>query len=75
MTFAIMIEGKANEPFGETLGDWLKQASDGKHKRLEYICERLGITCPPRIIFIISCCTARALLLLRHNASRLMRPR
>src|ERR1700693_1848156 len=33
-TFAIMIEGKVNEAFGDTIGDWLKDASDGKRERL-----------------------------------------
>jgi len=47
MTFAIMVEGKVREPFGETLGDWLRNASDGKRERLAFICKGLGITCPP----------------------------
>src|ERR1700722_2731910 len=44
--FAIGVEGKVNEPFGEPLGDWLKNASVGKHERLEYICNLLPISLP-----------------------------
>jgi len=46
LTFAIMVEGKVSEPFGETLGDWLRNASDGKRKRLASICNLLGLTLP-----------------------------
>jgi hypothetical protein len=45
-TFAIMIEGKVSEPFGEALGDWLQNASDGKRERLAFICDLLGLTLP-----------------------------
>ena len=45
-TFAIMVEGKVCEPFGETLGDWLRNASAGKHERLAFICGLLGLTLP-----------------------------
>jgi hypothetical protein len=45
-TFAITVEGKVREPFGETLGDWLKNASNGKRKRLAFICNLLGLTLP-----------------------------
>ncbi|HEY0704792.1 MAG TPA: hypothetical protein VGD60_18630 [Candidatus Acidoferrales bacterium] len=43
-TVAIMIEGKVKEPFGETMGKWLHEASDGKRERLKYLYEVLGIT-------------------------------
>jgi hypothetical protein len=46
LTFAIMVEGKVSEPFGEPLGDWLQNASDGKRKRLASICDLLGLTLP-----------------------------
>jgi len=46
LTFSIMIEGKVREPFGETLGDWLRNASDGKRKRLAFISDLLGLTLP-----------------------------
>src|SRR5262249_29746886 len=45
-TFAIMIEGKVREPFGETIGDWLRNASNGKRERLSFICELLGLRLP-----------------------------
>ena len=45
-TFAITIEGKVNEPFGEKLGDWLHNASDGKRERLQYLCDILGLRQP-----------------------------
>jgi uncharacterized protein DUF6946 len=46
-TFAIMVEGKVSEPFGETVGDWLQNASDDKHERLDFICKLLGLTSLP----------------------------
>ncbi len=45
-TFAITVEGKVNEPFSETVGDWLQTASDGKRERLAFICDLLGLTLP-----------------------------
>jgi hypothetical protein len=45
-TFAIMVEGKVREPFGETLRDWLQNASDGKRERLAFISDLLGLTLP-----------------------------
>jgi len=45
-TFAIMVEGKVQESFGEPLGDWLRNASAGKHQRLAFIADRLGLTLP-----------------------------
>lgn len=38
-----MIEAKRDEPFGPTLGEWLKDASAGKTTRLAGICELLGL--------------------------------
>jgi Domain of unknown function (DUF6946) len=46
-TFAITIEGKVREPFGETIRDWLRNASDGKRERLSSICRLLDIPHPP----------------------------
>jgi hypothetical protein len=52
MTFAITIEGKVAEPFGETVGDWLQNASDGKRERLAFICNLLGLNLPlPKNIY------------------------
>jgi hypothetical protein len=40
---SIMVEGKANEPFGDLVADWLKDASTGKKKRLKFLCDELGL--------------------------------
>lgn len=40
---ATAVEGKVDEPFGPTVGEWLEGASDGKRERLEYLCGVLGI--------------------------------
>jgi len=45
-TLAVMVEGKVNEPFGETLGDWLQNASDGKRNRLAFMAKLLRVTLP-----------------------------
>lgn len=39
----IMVEGKVNESFGPLLGDWLREASPGKRKRLAFLQEKLGL--------------------------------
>jgi len=42
---SIAIEGKVNEPFGDTVVDWLgPEPSPGKRTRLAYLCDLLGIT-------------------------------
>ncbi len=46
-TFAITVEGKVNESFGGPLGEWLQNASEGKKKRLDSICQLLGFSSPP----------------------------
>ena len=46
-TAAVMIEGKVDEPFGPSIGEWLKQASAGKIKRLQHLCALLGVSYPP----------------------------
>jgi len=38
-----MVEAKRNEPFGPTLDEWLKDASQGKLTRLASICKLLGV--------------------------------
>jgi len=40
---ATAVEGKVDETFGPTVGQWLEDASDGKRKRLEYLCGVLGL--------------------------------
>lgn len=44
---AVSVEAKVNEPFGPTIGEWLRDASDGKVTRLTAICEMLGVAYPP----------------------------
>lgn len=44
---SIMVEGKVSEPFGETLEVWLKDASEGKKKRLKTLCAILGLQNDP----------------------------
>ena len=44
---SLAIEGKAGESFAETIGEWRRDASEGKTKRLEYLCAQLGIVAPP----------------------------
>jgi hypothetical protein len=43
---SVMVEGKVEEPFGPTLGEWLDKASDGKKTRLAAICDCLGLKAP-----------------------------
>ncbi len=43
---SIAVEGKVSEPFGQTLGEWLTDASLGKRIRLNLICEQLGLKPP-----------------------------
>ena len=38
---SMAVEGKAGEPFASTIGEWLKEASDGKKERFNYLCEIL----------------------------------
>ena len=45
-TVALVVEGKVAEPFGEQVGDWLRKASEGKRKRLGYLCELLRLQMP-----------------------------
>ena len=45
---AVTVEGKVDEPFGPTLGEWLRDASPGKLERLAFLRKLLGIAdCPP----------------------------
>jgi hypothetical protein len=43
---SITIEGKAEESFGPTIGEWKKEASPGKSERLDYLTEVLGFQKP-----------------------------
>jgi hypothetical protein len=40
------IEGKVDEPFGPTVGEWQSEDSPGKWTRLTYLCELLGFEQP-----------------------------
>lgn len=40
---SIMVEGKVNEPFGPTLGEWRTDASRGKKSRLQFLLRALGL--------------------------------
>jgi hypothetical protein len=44
---SMAVEAKAGEPFASTVGEWLKDASDGKKARLEYLCRCLEMSYPP----------------------------
>ncbi|WP_406645695.1 hypothetical protein QEZ52_17155 [Aliisedimentitalea scapharcae] len=44
---AVSVEAKVNEPFGPTVGEWLRDPSEGKVTRLTAICEMLGVAFPP----------------------------
>ena len=39
----ITVEGKVSEPFGQLVPSWLKDASDGKTRRLNYLCNVLNL--------------------------------
>lgn len=39
----ITVEGKVDEPFAQTLGEWLKNGSKGKNERLQFLSETLKI--------------------------------
>ncbi|GLS35739.1 hypothetical protein GCM10010869_13280 [Mesorhizobium tianshanense] len=42
-TCAATIEGKVNEPFGPTVGDWFSNPSQGKQERMRHLCSLLGL--------------------------------
>jgi hypothetical protein len=44
---SIMVEGKVNESFGPTLGQWLNEASRGKRTRLHFLMRALGLAAEP----------------------------
>lgn len=65
------IEGKVDEPFGETVAEWSRAASPGKQERLSYICGTLGLAeCPTDVRYQLLHRTASALIEAeRFNAS------
>jgi hypothetical protein len=44
---SVAVEGKAGEPFGPRIDEWLEDASPGKHLRLEALCKALGVVGEP----------------------------
>ncbi|WP_435311332.1 DUF6946 family protein [Primorskyibacter sedentarius] len=47
MRIALTVEAKVAEPFGPTVGEWLRDASEGKRQRLAALCDLLGCAAPP----------------------------
>ena len=43
---SITVEGKVSEPFGPTVGEWFRNPSPGKEKRLKFLCEELSLPFP-----------------------------
>jgi hypothetical protein len=43
---SITVEGKVNEPFDSSLGEWTRNASNGKKARLDYLTKTLGVRSP-----------------------------
>jgi len=43
---SITVEGKVNEPFDKTIGDWILKASEGKRERLTHLADILGLKEP-----------------------------
>jgi hypothetical protein len=46
-TIAVAVEGKVNETFGPVIKDWYADPSPGKQQRLEFLCNLVGVKCPP----------------------------
>lgn len=44
---SIMVEGKVEESFGPTLGEWRSEASPGKDERLTFLLGKLGLDAVP----------------------------
>jgi hypothetical protein len=40
---SIAVEGKVSEPFGDVVSKWLENPSEGRKKRLEFLCTELGL--------------------------------
>jgi len=43
---SIAVEGKVEEPFDKTIGEWKKDTTEGKETRLNYLAEVLGLRKP-----------------------------
>ena len=44
---SIAVEGKINEPFGPTIGEWKRDFSPGKKERYKFLCSLLGFDTQP----------------------------
>ena len=66
--FAIAVEGKVEESFGPTIGEWQKEASDGKQLRWGFLCATLGLdeTQPPSLRYQLFHRAASAVLAARR---------
>ena len=40
---SITVEGKVSEPFGKTITEWREDNSEGKHIRLKFLLDKLGL--------------------------------
>lgn len=69
---ALTIEGKVEESFGPTLGEWRATASVGKAERLLFLTRELGLSdeLPPTVRYQLLHRTASALLLARQFNAR-----
>jgi hypothetical protein len=61
---SITVEGKVDESFGASLGKWLVDGRTGKHERLKYLKEQLGLSgeIPPAIAYQLLHRTASAVI-------------
>jgi hypothetical protein len=46
-TIAVAVEGKVNESFGPIIRDWYMDLSPRKQQRLAFLCDLIGVKCPP----------------------------
>ncbi len=69
---AMTIEGKVDESFGPTLGEWCSAASGGKAERLLFLTRELGLpdALPPTVRYQLLHRTASALLLAQQFNAR-----
>lgn len=44
---SMAVEGKAGEDFDKRIGSWLKDGSEGKERRLKFLCDQLAIPTRP----------------------------
>jgi hypothetical protein len=68
---SIAVEGKVAESFGPTMQGWLADAGPGKHKRLNELCDLLGLPAPlpDSLRYQLLHRTASALIEARHYSA------